>query len=212
MCSVPRQHGLTLIELLVVLVLIGIITSVAVLAINVHDPDAALRQEAQRLASLLGMARQEAMLSARPLALRIEPTGYAFVQWQAGHWAALDHDRVFRARQLPEGMTMETGVNRTRVAPRGSTDHSSTGTACHRGVLFLPSGEVTPCVIALRTEAATSDPLHSGQARSGQRLEWRVRINGLGAISTVSDAGTRPRALLAPGRDTRGFRRRTRAG
>lgn len=160
-----HQHGLTLLEVLVVLVLIGIITSVAVLTLNVHDPDAAMRREAQRLAGLLGLARQQAMLSARPLALRFEHEGYAFMQWRNGHWSALTHDRVLRPRQLPAGMAIEAAL---RAGSAG----------CRDGVVFMPSGEVTPCVIGLRLgEAALGDA---------------VRINRLGAVRVGAEAGSGP--------------------
>jgi general secretion pathway protein H len=68
----PAQTGFTLIELLVVLVLIAL--SCAVVVLSLRDADSSqLDEEAERLSTLLEMARTEARISG--LTVRWVPTG-----------------------------------------------------------------------------------------------------------------------------------------
>lgn len=68
MQHVPR--GFTLLELMVVLVIIGICTAGIGLGLgSLLDPGRQLRQEAERLAQRLQVARDEARIDGRPPAL-----------------------------------------------------------------------------------------------------------------------------------------------
>lgn len=73
MQRVPR--GFTLLELMVVLVIIGICTAGIGLGLgSLLDPGRQLRQEAERLAQRLQVARDEARIDGRPCVGRPTPT------------------------------------------------------------------------------------------------------------------------------------------
>jgi general secretion pathway protein H len=72
----PR--GFTLLEIMVVLVLIGIITSFALLSVG-GGPRDRLAEEAQRLAALVELHQQEAILSGELRGIRFARTGYAIL-------------------------------------------------------------------------------------------------------------------------------------
>jgi general secretion pathway protein H len=103
-------RGFTLVELLVILVIIGISLGVVVLQL-MPDNHSRLREESARLALLLENAGMEARASGRPLAWSAENNVYRF--WKKndyGDWVHLDDDPMFRARTLPEGLSI-TGVS-----------------------------------------------------------------------------------------------------
>ncbi len=77
MQHVPR--GFTLLELMVVLVIIGICTAGIGLGLgSLLDPARQLRQEAERLAQRLQVARDEARIDGRPLRWQADAAGYRF--------------------------------------------------------------------------------------------------------------------------------------
>jgi general secretion pathway protein H len=81
------QSGFTLLELLVVLVIIGIATSVAVLALPKSTQG--LEDDAVRLAVRLDAARARAVALQAPVRLVIDAQGYQFLGYTRGEWKAL---------------------------------------------------------------------------------------------------------------------------
>jgi general secretion pathway protein H len=101
----PR--GFTLLEIMVVLVLIGIITSFALLSVG-GGPRERLAEEGQRLAALVELHQQEAILSGEVRGIRFTRTGYAILSLdEKGEWqppVAADHpDSARTARRHRPG-------------------------------------------------------------------------------------------------------------
>lgn len=82
-----RSPGFSLVELLVVLVIMGLVGSAVLL--TVPAPDARLVAQAERLASHLARAREEAIMRNQPVALRVDAAGYGFTVRRSGQWDAL---------------------------------------------------------------------------------------------------------------------------
>lgn len=81
----PLSRGLTLIELMVVLLIIGIGTSVAILALR--DPgQAQLQDDATRLAALLEGARAASRAQDAALRWRTDGAGFRFEGQAGGPW------------------------------------------------------------------------------------------------------------------------------
>jgi general secretion pathway protein H len=72
------QRGFTLIELLVVLIVAAVITGMVTLS-GSPSPDRVLRQDAERLALLLSLAREEAQVRGAPIRFESDSSGYRFV-------------------------------------------------------------------------------------------------------------------------------------
>ncbi|MDI1326785.1 MAG: GspH/FimT family pseudopilin [Brevundimonas sp.] len=81
------RAGFTLVELLMVVAILGLAAGAVVLA--VPDPRPAVGVEAERFAARLSRARDEAVLSNRPVAVEVTPTGYAFTVFDGRAWSAL---------------------------------------------------------------------------------------------------------------------------
>ena len=85
----PRgRAGFSLVELMVVVALVGLAATAVVLTLP--DPRGRLDDEAARLAARLSLARDEAVLSGRATAVRLDADGYAFLRRTGGSWGALD--------------------------------------------------------------------------------------------------------------------------
>jgi general secretion pathway protein H len=100
-----RQRGFTLLELLVVLVIAGI--TLGMVSFNaMPSPQQALENEAQRIALLLQLARDEAIVRDRPIAFEADAEGYRFLQREEKSWQALQADDLLRPRQFKRSPVM----------------------------------------------------------------------------------------------------------
>jgi len=86
------EYGFTLIELMVVLTIIGFISAVVVLAIP--DPRGRVIEDADRFAARLAAARDEAVVTARPMGVWVSASGYGFQRRDGGQWVGLE-DKPF---------------------------------------------------------------------------------------------------------------------
>jgi len=97
-----RQHGFTLIELLVVLVIIGLTLGLTVMSAGPTQAQA-MQQEAQRIALLLQLARDEAIVRNRPVAFEAGPDSYRFLVRNDRSWEPLPQDDLLRERPFKQG-------------------------------------------------------------------------------------------------------------
>jgi general secretion pathway protein H len=105
--------GFTLVELLVVMVIIGITLGLASLN-AIPSPRQNLQEEAQRLALLLQLARDEAIVRNRLVAFEANPERYRFVVRGDTGWEAVTRDDLLRERpfkQAPLRLVLEPNPN-----------------------------------------------------------------------------------------------------
>lgn len=107
--------GFTLIEIMVVMVLIGIITSFAVLSVG-GGPRDRLAEEARRLAALVELHQQEAILSGELRSIRFTRAGYAVLsQNERGEWQPPTADALLIRHELPDDLTLGLWVENRPV-------------------------------------------------------------------------------------------------
>jgi len=161
-----RLRGFTLIEVLVVVVIVGIISSVVLLSTSLIDDEREIRREARRLASLVELAGDEALLQGRDFGLELVRGGYRFVEYDPlqDRWFEVPGDELLRPRRLPESLEFELYVEDRRVLlsedhARLGNEESPTGElranyAPH--TLILSSGQLSPFELRLLSEDAQS--------------------------------------------------------
>ena len=94
-----RTHGFTLVELLVVMVIIGLTLGMATLN-AIPSPRQDLDKEAQRLALLLQLARDEAIVRNRLVAFEANGDRYRFMVRGDAGWEPVTRDDLLREREF----------------------------------------------------------------------------------------------------------------
>ena len=92
-----RERGFTLIELLVVMVIIGV--TLGLVSLNaLPSQKQAMQQEAQRIALLLQLARDEAIVRNRQIAFEAGSESYRFLVRNEKQWELVTQDDLLRER------------------------------------------------------------------------------------------------------------------
>ena len=134
--------GFSLLELLVLLLIIGLMTSAALMSVSLGERDPA-RATARRLQSLIGLAHEEAQMQGRNLALGFWQHGWRFYALDAdAAWQPVNDDRSLRLRRLPHDLTLELQLQGVEVV-------LSPEQRLHPMVFLLSSGEMQPFVLGV---------------------------------------------------------------
>jgi general secretion pathway protein H len=151
-----RASGFTLLEILVVIVIIGIITTMAVVSTNVLGGDHEMDQEAARLSAVLLQAREDAMLQGQDVGFRIDPRGYDFLRYDSRNdsWTLVTDDPLLRERSLPDGMLagLVLESRNVQLKARAPESNSTTTSTLTPQFVVQASGDLVPFEIVLGRE------------------------------------------------------------
>ena len=141
----PR-NGFTLVEMMIVIAVMALLAGVV--AMTVGSPGAGPKEAASRFASRMAAARDQAILSGRPISAWVSASGYGFDQLRDGRWEALEQ-KPFDVADWGPGM--QVGLTGP-AASRARVRFDSLGVADH--------------------------PLGLQLARAGERASVRIAANG----------------------------------
>ncbi len=160
-------RGFTLIEMLVVVVIIGILASTIVLGFVGSDREENLRTEAERLATLIEMARSEAIQRNEEWGLAISSTGYRFLVLDphTNLWVE-QKSGPFHAREAVD-MTLSVKVDELTM-PGDKTKGDVPN------IIMFSSGEQTPFEIEITPQ--------------WKSIPWRVDSDGLSRTNAQRSA------------------------
>jgi general secretion pathway protein H len=163
-----RLRGFTLIEILVVVVIMAIVISLALLSISVTGRDTQIDEESQRIAGLLDMLHERAVIEGHDFGLRLEPSAYEFLAYDTrrGQWTPFDQEREFRHRNLPPGLAFQLELDSRQVVlqPIDPNLSSNTTTPPPPQLAIAASGDSTPFRITLVRDETKARALVMGDA------------------------------------------------
>lgn len=137
------SKGFTLLEVMVVMILVGIMTGFALLSIGGGARDR-LAEEARRLAALVELHQQEAILNGETRGIRFDRASYALLSLDdQGRWRPPVAATTLVRRQLPEGLTLGLWIEGRPVTPDSENEPPNE----QPQVLLLASGEATEFVV-----------------------------------------------------------------
>lgn len=152
---------------MVVLIIMGVVLSLVTLSVG-NGRQTQLQQEAQRLASLLTLASQEAILQAKEFGVAFTPEGYRFYEWQGQKWQALNNnDELFHLRTLPPTIQLGFYLESEPLQLEKKVAQPQ--------LLLLSSGEFPPFEVRLMT---TSNP--QGYYQLTGNIIGRIDIQAIG--------------------------------
>ncbi len=159
-----RRAGFTLLEILVVIIIIGVIVSVATVAVSVLGRDREVEDQARRLWAVMTQGREEAELQGRDIGLFIDDASYEFLLFdpKRGGWVAAEDDELLARRQLPPGIRLRLWLESREVvlkSPRKLSADEEKKREPH--IVMVASGEIVPFMIAV--------------ARDGSDASWHVQ-------------------------------------
>lgn len=107
-----RRNGFTLVELMVVIALMALMAGAVV--VTAGTPGSGATAAATRFASRLAAARDEAIVSGRPISAWVAPSGYGFERFQGGSWQAMSA-KPFAGDDWQSGTVVALSGARARV-------------------------------------------------------------------------------------------------
>jgi general secretion pathway protein H len=160
----PPASGFTLLEVLVVVVIIGIITTMAVVSVRVLGGDHQMDQEARRLQAVLAQARDDAMLQGRDVGLRMDDRGYDFLRYdgRTETWLLETEDPLLRERRLPEGMWASLAIEQRDVKLKARGPGTADQPLLPQ-VVVMASGDLLPFEVLLQRDGTEERRVVAGR-------------------------------------------------
>ena len=153
--TVHNQRGFSLLELLVVIVIIGILVSIA--AINIDTRDTRPQKQAERLAALIELAADEAMIHGQEMGLHFYLGQYEFSVFdpERGIWIIMTNDEMFMPRRLEEAVTVDLVIEDREIVlviPELNRKTDAVDENYEPQIFILSSGEITPFTASFKPE------------------------------------------------------------
>ncbi len=144
-----RQRGFTLLELLVVIVIAVILTGLAMVSVNALGGRQETAVNAHRLAALIRLASDDAVMEGREIGIEIRPHSYSFYVWDGTTWQPVTDDPSFRERKLPDEIDLRLQLEGQQLVLKPPPDTSDANAADDTGASNNADEGPQPQLVAL---------------------------------------------------------------
>lgn len=159
-----NNRGFTLIELLVVIVLLGIITSLAVISVGISGAERKMEEEAKRLHALIRLTREESIIQAKEIAFEINKQDYQFLEYKEKKWVPVN-SKIFKKRSIPEELDFQLETESELKLFDNKEEELVR-------LYFLSSGELTPFKLKINVKNKAENYYQiSGQFNGKLKIE-----------------------------------------
>ena len=140
-----------------VVALIGIMLSVVVLNIGDGGREKQMENEARRLAAVVKLARDEAVMMSQELALVIKDNQYDFQVLGEKKWQPLVDEQILTRHEFKDSLTMELEMEAFDFTPKRKKSKDQNDDAVKDKdtdvrIYFLSSGEVQPFTLYIKEQ------------------------------------------------------------
>lgn len=163
------ECGLTLLELLVVISILALLVTVAVF--NAPPPRSSARDEAERFAARLTVARQDAVLEGAVMSVEMTPRSYLVARYANGEWRVDENAGRFGERSLARGVTAALTLEDAALANKPGDRRGMRADNPQRIVL-------DPIGIAPKFSVEFVDSRSRWLVRGGEGQKFEVIANG----------------------------------
>lgn len=142
-----RGAGFSLIELLVVIVILALMAGMVLLSMGTLRSDEPAETEARRLAALLELVAEEALVQGRDFGVEFFADGYRFLSFDpdSGLWSVVDDEAYLRQRTLGGDLRVVLAVDGREVVVDEAEDRRERRRdELVPQVALFSSGEATP--------------------------------------------------------------------
>jgi len=153
-----RQAGFSLLELLVVIVIFAVMAGAAVLSVGAVRQESPPEVEARRLAALMQLASEEALVQGRDLGVEFFADGYRFLAWDPDSrlWNVPAGDDLLKPRPFPEGLRVAVVIEGQEVTLSEREGRRTERKDQAAPQVAIPaSGEFTPFEVFLAEDFAS---------------------------------------------------------
>jgi general secretion pathway protein H len=149
-----KAAGFTLVEIMVVVVIIGVISAMVMLSVNLTGEDRELEHEGKRVTALLTYAREQAELQTREFGVFCGEHGYEFLTFDAYKdvWRPVDEDESLRARDLPRGLFLRLRIEAREVILRQPPNKKWKENEKVPHLMLFSNGDLTPFELTVERE------------------------------------------------------------
>lgn len=146
-----------------VVLVVGILSAVVLISLNPGGPERKLGDETERLASLISLASNEAVMQNREYGVRLEQGGYGFLclDDKSQKWRECVGDSMLKHHVLPDGLEVRALTGSRMSLPEGEANAEEPDTLKEDpdktdaarltpDVILLSSGEASPVELEIR--------------------------------------------------------------
>ncbi len=164
------EAGLSLVEVMTALLVIGLATSMVVIAFPQRA--ALVEESANAFAAQLVAAADTAIAGGQPVGVFLDAEGYRFARRTGPEWMTIREDRTLRPRDWPEGVEAELLRAGGPAGAGRMSDLSQQQMPALPQIRFDPTGAANAAAIELMAEGATR----------------MVRISEDGGVAVIDEA------------------------